>query len=242
MKNNILKEEYFKLVDHYYDVLLYSENPQSEQLNHIIDLVRSKSILLYSISKSENLHWNFCSFRTYNNNYIERLNKYLDDNDDDGKNEEDFVKNELLLLRFLLNNEYKIFIDGSISQKVKEQTDRKIQFLKSKISSEKIVSPKKTIDIFTSKEAEKLFNCYLKETENTPHILTEMSFLYRRMHKDGYINEYVRPEMFKKELSKPPFNIFIEHSLKSLEIVDSISRTNIYKDLKSQMINKTKLR
>ncbi|MDR7208407.1 hypothetical protein [Flavobacterium piscis] len=238
MKNNILKEEYFKLIDHYYDVLLYTESPQAEQLDLIIELVKSKSISLYSLSKSENLHWNFCSFRTYSNTYIDRLNKYLDVNDDTGKNEEDFAKDELRFLHFLLNSEYTMFIDDSISQKVKEQTDKKIQFLTSKISTEKITPKKKAIDIFTSNEAEELFNHYVKETENTPHILAEMSFIYRRMYKDGYINEYVRPEMFKKEINKPPFNIFIEHPLKSLEKVDQISRSNIYKNLKTQTVNK----
>lgn len=196
---------------------------------------------MYTRSKIENFYWNFCSSRTYKSTYDERLNEYLDRNDDDGKDEGDFVKNELKLLAFHMESDYLNFIDNSIVQKIKDQAEEKIKFLSSKISTEVIPTADlvvKGINIFTSKKAEDLFVSYWEcYKEDGKRVLANFSFIYRVMYRDGYINEYVRPEMFKNEISKAPYNIFIEHSLKTINLVDSVERKNRYYLLKQQIKN-----
>lgn len=231
MENTNLKEEYLGLIDHYYNVEMYSETLQLEELNLITEILKAKSIPFYSLSKSENIHWSFCSFRTYVNTYSARLNKYLDENDDNGNTEEDFVKSELVTLNFLLKSNQVNFIADSILQKVKLETGKKVHYLKSKLGSEKDLK-KKAISIFTSEEAEKLFTRYLHETENDSKVLAKISFIYRVMYADSYINEYVKPEIFKNEISKSPYDILIEHSLKSLEAVNKTERLKLYNNLK----------
>jgi hypothetical protein len=225
------KKEYYKLIDHYYDVIT-SDAPEKEHLATILNLVKTMSLELYEISKKENLYWPFCSSRTYINTYKERLNGYLDINDDDGKSEVDFVESELRHINFQLNSDYINFIDKLISTKIADESGKKIQFLGAIIKNEHIPQNDK-INVFISDKAEELFNrLWENYKEDSKHTLTNISFIYRTMYRDGFINEYVKPEIFKKEIEKAPYNIEISHSLKSLDTINQKHRLNSYKETK----------
>jgi hypothetical protein len=225
------KTEYYKLIDHYYD-LITSDVPQKEHLETILKLVKSMSLELYDISKKENLYWPFCSSRTYSNTYKERLNRYLDFNDDEGKSEADFVESELRHINFQLKSDYINFIDKLIYKKVIDESKKTILFLDSIIKNEH-PPQKDKINIFTSDKAEELFNrLWENYIDDKKRILTNISFIYRVMYSDGFINTYVRPEIFRKEIDKAPYNIETNHSLKILDKVNQKHRLNLYQEIK----------
>jgi hypothetical protein len=239
MENKILIEDYSPLIDHYYDIL-NSDRPLKEELDLVVSMLKAKSLSFYNLSKTKNLYWEFCSSRTYRNTYNDRLNKYLDKNEDDGKSQDDFVENEIRLINYILKSEYVNFVDDNVLRKAKEQSEIKLKFLTSLMSPKKmLIKNEKRIEpnLFTSQKAEDLFNRYYNETKDSKSILTEMSFIYRQMYQDGHIIEYVRPEIFKTVISKPPFNILLEHSLKPFNIVNTVTRSNLYKNLKDLIFN-----
>jgi hypothetical protein len=226
-----IKAEYYKLIDQYYDVMS-SDSPQKEHLATILNLVKNMSIELYDISKKENLHWPFCSSRTYANTYKERLNRYLDINDDEGKSEVDFVESELRHINFQLKSDYINFIDKLISKKIIDESEKTILFLDSIIKNEH-PPQKNKINVFTSDKAEELFNrLWENYLDDKKRILTNISFIYRVMYSDGFINSYVRPEIFRKEIDKAPYNIETSYSLKNLNKVNQKHRLNLYKEIK----------
>ena len=190
------------------------------------------SIELYDVSKKENLYWPFCSSRTYANTYIERLNRYLDFNNDEGKSEVDFIESELRHINFQLKSDYINFIDKLISKKVTDESEKTILFLNSIIKNEQPLQKGKN-NVFTSDKAEELFNrLWENYKDDKKRILTNISFIYRVMYSDGFINVYVKPEIFKKEIDKAPYNIEIYYNLKSLNVVNQKHRLNTYKEIK----------
>lgn len=229
------KTEYYKLIDHYYDVIT-SDSHQKEHLETILDIVKTTSLELYDISKKENLYWPFCSSRTYANTYKERVNKHLDFNDDEGKSEADFIESELRHINFQLNSDYIDFIHKSISQKVIDESQKKILFLDSINRKEHPPQEGKNY-IFTSHKAEELFNrLWENYKDDKKRTLTNISFIYRIMYSDGFINTYVRPEIFRKEIEKAPYNIETNYSLKNLDKVNQKHRLNLYKEIKELVL------
>lgn len=236
MINHSINTEYLDLIDDYYNVLM-SDDYQKEHLDEIVDLIKRNSIKFYVDSKRNNYYWHFCSTRTYINTYEDRLNNYLNRLDDEGNNEIDFVNSELEHIYYMIKSENITFVDESLLEKIKKETEKKIFFLRSKLPKKEYTSITNSIDIFTSEKAKILFNQYLEDTSEDTNVLTKISFIYRVMYQDRLINEYVRPEMFKNEISKHPYNIVIEHSLKTLDKVSSITKLNFYKSLKELILN-----
>ena len=236
MINHNINTEYLDLINDYYDVLM-SDNPQQEHLDKIVDLLKRNFLQFYESSKRNNYYWHFCSNRTYTNTFDERLNHYLNIHDDEGNNEIDFVNSELRQIYYMIKSENINFVDESLIEKIKKETQKKIVFLRSKLPKKENIFITNSSQIFTSGKAKELFQRYLEETEGDTNVLTKISFIYRVMFLDKLINEYVRPEIFKKEISKPPYNIDIEHSLKTLEKVSSVTKLNFYKSLKQLILN-----
>ena len=237
MINHNINTIYLDLMNDYDDVLM-SDDPQQEHLDVIVDLLKHNFSQFYESSKRNNYYWHFCSYRTYINTFDERLNHYLNIHDDEGNNEIDFINSELKYIHYLIKSETITFVDESSIEKIKKETRKKITFLRSKLPENGNTRISNSIEIFTSRKAKELFQRYLEETEEDTNVLAKISFIYRVMFRDKLINEYIRPEIFKKEISKNPYNIDIEHSLKSLEKVSSVTKLNFYKSLK-QIILKT---
>jgi hypothetical protein len=236
MINHNINTEYLDLINDYYDVLM-SDNPQQEHLDKIVDLLKRNFLQFYESSKINNYYWHFCSNRTYINTFDERLNHYLNIHDDEGNNEIDFVNSELLQIFYMIKSENINFVDESLLEKIKEETRKKIFFLSSKLPDKENTLITNSIEIFTSVKAKELFKRYLEETKEDKNVLTKISFIYRVMLQDKLIIEHIRPEIFKKEITKPPYNIDIEHSLKTLQKVSSITKINFYKSLKELVLH-----
>ena len=236
MINRNINTDYLELVNDYYDVLM-SDNHQKEHLDKIIDLLKRNSIRFYEDSKRYNYYWPFCSNRTYINTYKDRLNNYLNRNDDEGNNEIDFANFELQHINFMIKSDYITFIDESLIEKLKKETQKKITFLRSKLPEIEKTPIINSIEIFTSEKAKELFHRYLEETIEDKYVLTKISFIYRVMYNDKLLYDHIQPEIFKNEIRKPPYNLEIEHSLKSLNIVNSVKRSNFYKTLKELILN-----
>lgn len=236
MINQNLNTDYLELINEYFDVTM-SDNYEHEHLETILDLLKKSSVRFYENSKVNNYYWHFCSNRTYLKTFEERLNHYLNIHDDEENNEIDFVNSELQHINFMIKSDYITFVDESLIEKLKKETRKKITFLRSKLPEKEKKPIINSLEIFTSVKARILFNRYLEDTSEDTNVLTKISFIYRVMYNDKLLHEYIRPEVFKNEIRKPPYNIEIEHSLKSLNIVNSVKRSNFYRTLKELVLN-----
>ncbi len=205
--------------------LFENESHKSEIIESIQSHIKSLFSELYNKSKIENYFWQYCSFRTYQNTYEIRKNKFLDIYDDINLTENDFHLSEIYSINYFKNNSISKIIDLATLEKMKQEFEKKISFIKSQSKNLTIEDLNNNISIFTSIEAKKLFeryfDSYIKDNLNK---LAETSFIYRKMHAKGLIYDYISPEMFKNYLSKPPYIIEINSSLKTYTICKTKER------------------
>lgn len=226
--------------------LEYNENGYSESTNLFIDEHHKNEIIesiksnikllfseLYNKSKIENYFWQYCSYRTYQNTYEIRKNKFLDIYNDLNLTENDFHLREKYSINFFKNNSITKIIDQATSEKMTKEFEKKISFIESQNGDLIIEDLNNNFSIFTSKKAEKLFERYFDSyIKDNPNKLIESSFIYRKMHRKMQIHNSIRAEMFKNFISNPPFNVEINSSLKTYDNCKSKKRESNYNLIK----------
>lgn len=192
-----------------------NEKHKIEILNAISSNIKSMFLELYDKSKIENYYWSYCSFRVYENSFERRKNIFLDKYDDLSLNENDFIKSEIYQMTFYKENPILDLIDTQIFLKIEKEFEKKISFIDSKNKGISKVEEDISYFIFTSKLAKELFDryfeSYIKDNKNK---LADVSFVYRKMYSKQLISNFIRPEMFKNFINKPPYSTEINSSLK----------------------------
>lgn len=205
--------------------LFKNEYHKNEIIESIQSYIKSLFSELYNKSKIENYFWQYCSFRTYQNTYEIRKNKFLDIYDDLNLTENDFHLSEIHSINFFKNNSISKIIDLATLEKMKQEFEKKISFIKSQSKNLTIEDLNNNFSIFTSKKAEKLFERYFESyIKDNPNKLVESSFIYRKMYSWKQIHHSIRGEMFKNFISTPPYDTVINSSLKTYDQCKSQER------------------
>ncbi len=210
-----------------------------ENIEHKIEIlslikIKVKNLFkdAYLNSKIENEHWSFCSFRTYKNTYSKRKSSFLDLNDDRNKTSNDFIESEIRTIESLKKSILHDILDLETKKGVLEEINKKIHFLNIEINNDTEKPTAPLTSIFSSQNAAILFERYYSDYIScNKNKLVELSFIYRKMYQDKLINEYIKPEMFKNYISKPPFELEIDHSLKTYDNCKTTTRNTNYSNL-----------
>lgn len=91
--------------------------------------------------------------------------------------------------------------------------------------------------IFTNNFGQIFFNELHSEFKDSNTILADYSFIFRMMIKEAYINDFIKPEMFKSWLCKEPFSIILDNKLKTLDRCTTSSKKTAYNSIKSKVKN-----
>lgn len=108
-------------------------------------------------------------------------------------------------------NLYSMMLD------IMESTEREINKYFPPQQNEPNISENPYPQIFKNGFAFKLFERLFLNFKDSESQLADFSFIYRKMHVDGYLLEHVKAEVFKNWLCKEPFAICLDNSLKTLE-------------------------
>ncbi len=126
---------------------LQSIKISTEKLNsndELIEVIKSHiftiSGQLFRTSKVENYFWNFCSFSVYENHYLDRLNSFLLENDNDSLIESDFIKCEIKSIDLLLSIWYLDLFDSNTFVQIKKSFDKRKKFLNNKLTELEVSS------------------------------------------------------------------------------------------------------
>lgn len=205
--------------------LFNDEEHKNQILEEILYYIKVVFLDLYEKSKIENYFWSYCSFRTYINTYDKRKHVFLNKYDDLNLNVDNFNNCEIYTLSFHKANSISTLLERDLSDKIEQELNKKISFVNSQKKEPSAESINNSFSIFTSKSAEKLFERYFENyIKCNDNKLAETSFLYRKMHAKGLIHDSIRPEMFKNFLSKPPYILEINSSLKTYDICKTKER------------------
>lgn len=143
--------------------------------------------------------------------------------------EEEFIEEEIQLLSTLEN--YTFDKDDRINRIKVNALKGYLKYLKDKQGKNVTIeesNPNPYPGIFTDKGF-LLFDRLHSEYKDTPNILTDYSFIYRIMHSGEYILEHIRPEMFKNWISKKPYEVTIDHKIKTLDRCITDNKMRSYK-------------
>lgn len=126
---------------------LQSIKISTEKLNNndeLIEVIKSNiftvSGQLFHTSKVENYFWNFCSFSVYENHYLDRLNSFLLENDNDSLIESDFIKREIKSIELLLSIWYLDLFDSNTLVQIKKSFDKRKKYLNNKLTELEVSS------------------------------------------------------------------------------------------------------
>lgn len=184
---------------------------------------------LYDRSKSENYFWQYCSFRTYMNLFESRKNSFLDKFDDKKLTEVDFFKSEINNLISLKNNQINQLLDDETKKSLNIEIEKKIKFVDAKDKTTLKNNSNEKNWIFSSELARQLFERYFENfIKSKNQNFSEVSYIYRKMHSEKLIHDAIRPEMFKNFISKHPYSVEINSSLKSFDNCKSPERESNY--------------
>ncbi|WP_158728929.1 MULTISPECIES: hypothetical protein [unclassified Flavobacterium] len=104
----------------------------------LIEVIKSHifniSTQLFKTSKLENYYWNFCSFSVYENHYLNRLNAFLLENDNDNFNESDFITREIKSIDLLLSIWYLDLFDSNTLFQIRKSFDKRKKYLNTKLT------------------------------------------------------------------------------------------------------------
>ncbi len=100
------------------------------------------------------------------------------------------------------------------------------------------VKPKKSVNphpqVFLNTEAYELFQKLFEAFKISYNKLADFSFIYRIMHKDGFILDSFKPQMFINWLNKDPFNISLD-KLKTLDNCSTLNKIQTYNIIKEAL-------
>lgn len=127
------------------DLYNIQNSPETLKNNiELIDVIKSHifnvSSQLFQASKSESYFWNFCSFSVYENHYLDRLNTFLLEYDNDSLIESDFIKREIKSIELLLSIWYLDLFDSNTFVQIKKSFDKRKIFLNKKLTELEVSS------------------------------------------------------------------------------------------------------
>jgi len=100
------------------------------------------------------------------------------------------------------------------------------------------VKPKKSVNphpqVFLNTEAYELFQKLFEAFKISYNKLADFSFIYRIMHKDGFILDSFKPQMFINWLNKDPFSISLD-KLKTLDNCSTLNKIQTYNIIKEAL-------
>lgn len=87
-------------------------------------------------------------------------------------------------------------------------------------------------EVFKNLEAYLLFDRLYQSRKDSTTLLADFSFIYRRMEKDGLLQDHQKPEIFRHWLSKEPYRIVLDNKFKTLENCTTVHKKEAYENAK----------
>lgn len=140
-----------------------------------------------------------------------------------------FLESKTKIEKAINNDEIRLIIEqnnGRINETI-EKTPEELP--PHQVTEPNEVKEKKYPDIFKDLASYKLFDTLCLTSKGTDKELAEFSFIYRMMHSEELIKEYIKPEMFKTWLRGKPYEIDLDHKLKTLDNCTTADRKKYYK-------------
>ncbi len=228
------------------DFIFEALNEEAKNIyNDEISYLTGHSFALYfnafcNISSQKNIYWQFCNLKIYHDSFQQRQDDFLVLHP--FADEKDFIESEINGLgieniSFNLSDERKVELKNYLPDYFYKNLiflqKRKLEYLSSKLNKNSsniiIESDNPYQRIFNNASHYKLFQDFIESIKKNE--LAYCSFIYRIMHKDGFIYEFAKEPEFRNFLNSPPFGYNFE-KLKIIENCTTVEKVNFYKSLK----------